>query len=304
MGDQAISGYYNDETTGALIERIISDCLFKTDCPDLVGEFIPVEKSNSADQKWQKIPEKIKVPFLGELSIKNLSLPILTVIIAGIDGFNPCAMWVLVFLISFLIGVKDKKRRWILGSVFIAASAVVYFLFMSAWLNLFLFLGFVFWVRIVIGLVALISGGYSLREFFVNKEAVCKIASGETKQKLFKKLKDVVEKRRLLLALIGIIAIAFAVNLIELACSAGLPAVYTQILTLSRLFQWQYYLYLLFYIFIFMLDDLIVFFAAMLTLQLVGAATKYTRISRLIGGIILLIVGLLLILRPEFLMFG
>ena len=104
-----------------------------------------------------------------------------------LDGFNPCAMWVLLFLISLLLGMENKKRMWILGSAFIVASASVYFLFMSAWLNLILFLGFVSWVKILIGFFALLGGIYSIKEFVFNKDSGCKVTGDETRQKIFEK---------------------------------------------------------------------------------------------------------------------
>ena len=124
------------------------------------------------------------------------------------------------------------------------------------------------------------------------------------KQKVFARLKAITQKEQLIFALIGIILLAFVVNLVELICSAGLPAIYTQILALTNLPSWQYYLYLIFYILIFMLDDLIIFFIAMTTLKAVGLNSKYSRFSQLIGGILMLLIGLLLIFKPEFLMFG
>jgi hypothetical protein len=98
--------------------------------------------------------------------------------------------------------------------------------------------------------------------------------------------------------------LAFTVNLVELVCSAGLPAIYTQVLALTDLPQWQYYAYLALYILIFMLDDLFVFGVAMMTLKATGVQTKYARYSRLIGGILMLIIGALLLFKPEWLMFG
>jgi hypothetical protein len=175
---------------------------------------------------------------------------------------------------------------------------------MAAWLNLILFLGLVIWVRLAIGFIALAGGGYNLKEFFINKEAVCKVTQGEKKKKVFEKIKSVTQMNSFWLALGGIILLAFAVNLVELICSAGLPAIYTQILALSNLPAWQYYLYIGLYIFVFMLDDLFVFFAAMITLEMTGITGKYARISKLIGGILMLIIGLLLIFKPEILMFG
>jgi thiol-disulfide isomerase/thioredoxin len=296
VGEHYFIGWYDEQASGPAIENAVQ-CVLQTGCRDVVNDL-------ESEQKKSPIPQKIKVPVLGEIETKNLSLPLFAVVMGGLDGFNPCAMWTLLFLISLLLGMENRKRMWILGSAFIAASAVVYFLFMAAWLNLLLIVGFIFWIRIIIGLVALGGGIYNLKEFFANKSAVCKVADGEKKQKVFEKLKVITQKKQFWLALGGIIILAAAVNLVELICSAGLPVVFTQVLTLSNLAKWQYYLYMLLYIFVFMLDDLIVFFAAMITLQMTGVTTKYTRFSHLIGGILMVIIGILLILKPAWLMFG
>jgi cytochrome c biogenesis protein CcdA len=118
------------------------------------------------------------------------------------------------------------------------------------------------------------------------------------------RIKSAIEHQSFLLAAAGIFLLGVAVNLVELFCSAGLPVVYTQVLTLSRLPLWQYYAYLALYIFVFMLDDLIVFVVSMLAFQHFGLTTRYKRFSNLVGGLVLLAVGFLLIFRPELLMFG
>lgn len=200
--------------------------------------------------------------------------------------------------------MKDRKRMWILGSAFIVTSASVYYLFLAAWLNLFLFIGFIFWVRIAIGTVALGAGFYNIRDYIVNKQGGCKVMGNEKRQKIFKRIRDITQKQHFLLALGGMIILAVMVNMIELVCSAGLPAIYTQILSLSQLPSWQYYLYLAFYVLIFMFDDLLIFFTAMITLRAVGIEGKYSRYSHLIGGILMSIIGILLIFKPELLMFG
>jgi len=193
---------------------------------------------------------------------------------------------------------------WIFGITFLAASAFVYFMFMAAWLHLFLFIGFVIWVRIAIGIVALWAGYYNLKEYFTNPAGGCKVTGEEKRRQIFDSLKKIIQEKNFLVGLVGLIALAFAVNMVELICSAGLPVVYTQILAAANLPIWLYYSYLLLYIFIFMLDDLIVFFVAMYTLQLTGISSKYSRASHLIGGAIMLLLGILLILKPEWLMFG
>jgi len=300
VGNKVINSYDSDETTGVALRQVILEYQ-EEGAPDLVGDII----AGRGTQKGEKtIPDEIDLPFFGTVKVKNLSLPVLTIVIAALDGFNPCAMWVLLFLISLLVNMANKKRMWILGVAFIGASALVYFLFLTAWLNLFLFLGFIFWVRIVVGVVAVASGVYHLREYWVNKDGTCKVTHGQKRQRIFEKLKRVTQMKSFWIALGGIILLAFAVNLVELVCSAGLPAVYTNVLSLSGLAVWQYYAYLLLYILIFMADDLLIFFIAMKTFQMTGLSHKYSRFSNLVGGIIILLLGVLLLIKPGWLMFG
>jgi len=326
VGKQSIVGFLSAETTGRQIERYVEKCI-AVGCEDVLGPLAGLNKpiappatppivepmEQGGDQARfeavglelvSQLPETLYLPLIGEVQTKHLSLPALTLVIGALDGFNPCAMWVLVFLIGLLLGVQNVKRRWLLGGTFIAASATVYFVFMATWLNLILFIGAILAVRIVIGLVAISGGIYSLREYTLKRDEACKVTAPDKRRRLFERLKAVSQEQRLWLALGGIVLLAFAVNLVELICSAGFPAVYTQVLALSRLPHWQYYLYLLLYVFIFMLDDLIVFTVAMVTLQVTGMTTKYSRWSHLIGGAIMVIIGLLLIFRPEWLMFG
>lgn len=315
VGDKVFVGFSEYITTKG-IEDQIKYCLANT-CPDSVSEIVglsvntdpPIIDPEEIVEENPKndtniIPGKLDVPIFGTIDTKNLSLPAFTIVLGALDGFNPCAMWTLLFLISLLLGMKDKKRRWILGTAFIVASAFVYFLFMAAWLNLILFLGFVVWIRVLISLVAIGGGSYNLKEFFTNKASGCKVTGGEKRQQVFEKLRNITQQKKFIFALIGIIILAFAVNLVELICSAGLPVVFTQVLAMSNLPKWQYYAYMVLYITIFMLDDLFVFFTAMITLEITGISTKYARISHLIGGILMLIIGVLLILKPELLMFG
>jgi glutaredoxin len=343
IGNDYFVGYLTDDTTGSQIISLIEKYKDGKD-PDILGNIInpdisptpestptvnqnlflspspnvpseisqsptPIstpskeELTNSKNDVLELVPEKIELPIFGTVDTKNLSLPVFTFTVALADGFNPCAMWVLLFLISLLLGMKNRLKMWVLGSAFIFASGLVYFLFLSAWLNLFLFLGFVTWARIIIGLFAIVMGIYQLRDFVMNKSG-CKVENDEKRKKIFEKLKSITQRRNFLLALLGIILLAFVVNLVELVCSAGLPAIYSQVLALSNLAPWQYYLYLLFYVFIFMIDDLFVFFIAMTTLKAVGIESKYSVYSRLVGGIVILIIGILMLFKPDLLTFG
>jgi len=315
IGDKSYVGFAEGITTKEIEARVV-ECSNKV-CDDAVSPIIHPETRLSPEPISQKetnqdvlnkpqkgLDKHINIPIFGSVELSTLSLPILTLVMALLDGFNPCAMWTLLFLISLLLGLKDRKRMWILGATFIITSSLVYFLFLAAWLNLFLFIGFVVWIRLLIGLIALSAGYYNLREYWQNQKGGCTVMGDEKRQKIFEKLRSITQKRQFIYAFSGIILLAIAVNLVELICSAGLPAIYTQVLSLANLPRWQYYMYLLFYIFIFMLDDLFVFFTAMITLQAVGIQSKYARYSHLIGGFLMLLIGLLLIFKPQWLLFG
>jgi cytochrome c biogenesis protein CcdA len=302
VGEQYVIGWLDEASTGALIVRAVAAAR-RTQAPDVVAR-LRAQPAPAMPGEKKTIPEKLPLPFFGEVEIKYLSLGLITLIIGLLDGFNPCAMWVLVFLINLLLGMEDRRKMWILGSAFIAASAIIYFLFMTAWLNFLIFVGFIIWVRIAIGLAALLAGCYNLREYFTNRAGVCQLTEGPTRRKRLEKIKAAIHSRKFWLALGGIILLAMAVNLVELICSAGFPVIYLQILSLTPMPFWQYYLYMALYIFMYMLDDLIIFVAAMVTLQLLGVGTRYKQASNLIGGVLMLILGILLIFRPEALMFG
>jgi thiol-disulfide isomerase/thioredoxin len=303
VGDAPLVGYGNDQTSGAVLRRMVGYCLANP-CPDTVAPLVGASGSGTGAAPPQRVAPSISVPLLGEIRPTDLSLPVLTIVLGALDGFNPCAMWVLVFLIGLLLGMQDRLRMWTLGAAFIAGTALVYLLFMAAWLNFLLFMGAVAWVRAAVGVVALGGGVYYLREYFRNPEAACPVTAPQARRRVFESLRKLATESRFWLALAGILALAFAVNLVELLCSAGIPAVYTQVLALSKLPDWQYYAYLALYILVFMLDDLFVFVVAMKTLQLTGVTGAYSRFSHLAGGVVLLAIGAALLLRPEWLMFG
>ncbi|MDP3964820.1 MAG: hypothetical protein Q8Q20_04175 [bacterium] len=309
IGGQYGVGYNTDESTGAAIEQRIQQCLEEV-CADPLAELLSgegeVTKKTPNTQYIGGTPDSIDVPFFGRVDVSTLSLPILTLVIAAIDGFNPCAMWALLFLISLLFRFGDRRRMWILGGAFIGVSGLVYFFFLAAWLNVFLFIGITRWLQITIALVALWAGYYHLRRFWESRQGlVCKVSDAPKRRKVFDRLRLIIERKNIWLALAGVVMLGAVVNLIELLCSAGLPAVYTSVLAQSGLTGWQYYGYLLLYILVFMLDDMIVFSVAMVTLRATGiGGGKYSRYASLIGGLVMLLIGVLLIVRPGWLMFG
>ena len=239
------------------------------------------------------------------IETKNLALPLVSILIGLVDGFNPCAMWVLLFLISMLIGMKDKKRMWSLGITFLVTSALIYLLFMIAWLNVATFLTSVSIVRLLLGLIALSGGIVNLYGYFKNRKTEgCTVVDDKKRNKIFDRIKRFTHEKNFFLAIIGVIAFAISVNIVELACSAGLPVMFIEILSINHLTIIEEVIYIGLYMLFFLLDDLVIFFIAMTTMQLTGFSTKYGKLSKVVGGILLLLIGLLLIFKPEWLMFN
>ena len=236
--------------------------------------------------------------------IKTVSLPFISLLIGFVDGFNPCAMWVLIFLISMLLGMQNKKKMWILGITFLVSSALVYLIFMLGLLRVANSTGNVF--KYVVALVALIGGSINLNSFrkSLKKDVGCQVTSKDSRKKTINKIKKIMEEKNFLIAILGIIALAFSVNLVELACSAGLPSLFIEILSVNNLSTFKYVLYIAIYILMFMIDDIIIFIIAMTTLKVTGISNKYTKYSHLVGGVIMLIIGLLMIFKMDWLMFN
>ena len=242
------------------------------------------------------------LPIFGEVNTKNLALPIIAVIMGSIDGFNPCAMWILIFLITMLIGIKDKKRMWILGISFIATSGIVYFLIMLAWLNIAVVAANIGIIRAIIGIVAIIGGLISLKGLFSKKEVGCEVTSDKKRKQIMAKIKKFTKEKSLIIAVLGVITLAVSVNLIELACSLGFPVMFGQILAINNVNIVERILYILIYILFFLIDDIIIFVIAATSFKVTAFSTRYSRYSKIIGGIILLIIGILMIFKPEWLM--
>ena len=273
----------------------------KGENPDVINGIVkPKAKKETTDKK----SSTFNIPILGKINVKEVSLPIIAIIIGIVDGFNPCAMWVLLFLISMLLGMKNKKRMWTLGLTFLFTSAFIYMLFMLSWLNIIVNIAMTIWLRNIIALLALGGGIFNLYSYYKSQKSGCIVVDDKKRSTIFKRIKKFTTEKSFWLALIGIIALAVSVNLIELACSAGLPVLFVQILAINDIGSMQAFFYTLLYILFFLIDDIIVFVIAMITLNVTGISTKYNKYSHLIGGIIMLIIGALLIFKPEWLMFN
>ena len=313
IGNKVFSGYDYENSKGRFKGAI--EYYSKYGYEDKVGEYIssiplPSYEVKDTDPDVDEyisnyISYKVKLPLIGEVKLKNLTLPLITVVIGLADGFNPCAMWVLLFLISMLIGMKDKKRMWILGSTFLLTSALIYLIFMMSWLNLANLLISVVWVRVIIAIVSLVGGIINLRGYIKHRKVSgCDVVDDKKRNKIITRIKKFTTEKNFWLAILGVIVLAISVNVVELACSAGLPVMFIEILSLNNLTAIEEIIYIVLYMLFFLLDDFVVFVIAMTTLSLTGVSSKYGNLSKLIGGILMLFIGLLLMFKPEWIMFN
>ncbi len=271
---------------------------------DSVGVEIESKISGKLDEITCEEDNYLLVPILGRVETDNISLPLFTVVLAGLDGFNPCAIWVLMFLLSLLIYSKSRKRILFIGGIFIATSGLIYFLFMAAWLNLFLFIGYTEIMRVIIALIALAFGAINLKDFFAFKKGLSLTIPDSVKPKLFKKMRDITTAEMSLGLVLTTVFLAVFVNLIELACTLGLPAIYTRILTLQNFPPIIYYLYLAVYNIIYVIPLAIIVGVFAYTMGGRKLSEKEGRILKLVSGALMLTLGLVMLFAPELLMFS
>lgn len=247
---------------------------------------------------------ELNIPLIGTISLKDMSIPVIAILIGLVDGFNPCAMWVLIFLITMLFDYPSKKKMWILGCTFLFTSAFIYFLFMISFLKVAMFINSINVLKLLIAVFALVFGGFNIYRYFKTKDVGCDVVDKNKRRRIINRIKNILSSKSFAFAIGGIILLAISVNLIELLCSMGLPVMFTEILAYNNITGVKNILYIILYIIFFLIDDLIVFFIAMKTLKITAISNKYSKYSHLVGGLIMIAIGLLMILKPEWLMFN
>lgn len=245
----------------------------------------------------------VSVPIFGELDVGRIGLPLFTIAIGLVDGFNPCAMWVLLFLLSILVNVRRRDRIVLIAGTFVVVSGVVYFLFMAAWLNVFLVAGYSRTIQIVLGVIALLVGGVHVKDFFALHRGPSLGIPESVKPAIYTRVRRIVQAENLPVALAATLLLAVLVNFVELLCTAGLPALYTQILSRYELSAASYTLYLVLYNVAYMADDAAVVAIAVITLGHRRLQEREGRWLKLLSGGFILVLGAILIFAPQALLF-
>ena len=312
IGDTVSQGYDTDEH-GQAIEKRLANCQNSASGCQSLENFLASTKTVDLIAAGESCTEDcdadldkytLDLWFIGPVDLTLLSLPALSILLGFLDGFNPCAMWVLITLLTLLINTHDMKKVWIIGGTFLFVSGAIYYLFIAAWLNVFLMIGYNFWVQKVIGIVAIGGGGFYLYEAFGKDPNQCNVSNLSARQKTIAKMKAIMQITQWPALILGVSVLAISVNMIELVCTAGLPAVFTQILAFNDLTHLARYGYIGLFILMYMIDDMVIFGIAIYTLHATGMTTKYRRFTLIFGGLLMYALGMLMIFAPEALTFG
>jgi len=312
IGDEVIVGFDKERIVDVLIKKFGPPQTEKTTD---TGEAEPMACSTEATScdstdVCKELSEKLdcEVPKQEESCKKylNYSWPIMSFVLGILDGFNPCAMWSLLILLGFLLPMQNKRRRWWIGGIFIGASFLIYFVALLTYLLGFesvsklIAMSIMQWLFRIVGLMALSAGIFALREA-KNQEIECKVQNADQKHKFASKIEDILSREKFILVLVGITGLAFSVNAVELLCSIAIPTTFTATLVSNNIPFWQQLLAITIYDIAYILDDVIVFSIAMWTMSLKVLSPRLVQVSHAIGGLLLVIIGILMIFKPEFL---
>ena len=291
IGDELIVGFDTPATTGARIRA------------SLTGASIPGAAGGStcgvAVESECKAPpqDMVDIPFIDrQASVEDIGLPLFTIVVGLLDGFNPCSMWVLILMISMLATLGDRRRMLAIAGTFVALQGLAYFAFMAAWLNLFLLAGISRFSEIAIALLAIAAGAIHLKDFVALGRGISLSIPAAAKPGIYARLRAILLAERLWPALAGTVVFAVLVQIVELLCTSGFPALYTRILTLHQFDKAAYYGYLLLYNLMYVLDDIVVLSIGVVTLSLRRLQEKEGRLLKLLAGLVMIGLGIYLLI--------
>jgi len=300
VGGQLIVGFSDEITTGQLIRGALTQAQIPQN-QDTSGS-CEAEQSLSCDAGAEistKAAQPFMLDFFGrKLSLDEAGLPMFTLAMGLLDGFNPCSLWVLILMISLLAPMNNRLRMIAIAGTFVAVEGLAYFIFMAAWLNLFLLIGLSRISEIVIAAIALLAGMINLKDFWFYGRGLSLSIPDSAKPDIYARMRRILHAENLTGALIGTVVLAILVQIVEFMCTSGFPALYTRILTLKHLDSMSYYSYLLLYNLAYMFDDVIILGIGVITLSQHRLQEKEGRWLKLISGLVMVGLGIYLIIAP------
>jgi glutaredoxin len=297
---QLLIGYSDATSSGQLIRDMLAQTPSLIKNSSSAGSCEADEQALSCEAgviPAKPAPQHFAINFLGHnLSLEAIGLPLFTIAMGLLDGFNPCSLWVLLLMIALLAPMKNRARMLAVAGTFVVVEGIAYFVFMAAWLNLFLLIGLSRLSEISIATIALIAGLINLKDFWRFGWGISLSIPNAAKPAIYERIRNILHAENITAAIIGAVVLAVLVQIVEFMCTSGFPALYTRILTLKQLDTVSYYGYLLLYNLAYMLDDLIILSIGVITLSQHRLQEKEGRWLKLISGLTMVGLGIYLLI--------
>lgn len=298
VGGQLIFGYSEEAST----DRLILGALQGRKAQAAAGSASAAEDTSCAAQENStckaEVPpaDAFEVNIFGRtITLDDVGLPAFTIAMGLLDGLNPCSMWVLILMISLLATLNDRKRMLAIAGTFVLVEGIAYFVFMAAWLNLFLLIGLSRASQLAIAAIAIAAGLINMKDFIAPGVGISLSIPDKSKPGIYTRIRNILQAKSLAAAIVGVIVLGLLVQVVEFLCTSGFPALFTRILTLRQLDTASYYGYLLLYNAAYMFDDVVVLAIGVTTLSNRRLQEKEGRWLKLISGLVMVGLGVYLI---------
>ena len=242
----------------------------------------------------------IRVPFFGEVDLLASPILLTTIIIATLDGFNPCSLFVLTFLLAIIVHSASRKRIVLVGLTFLAVTSAVYGFFMLGILNIMIYAGGLFWIRNIVAAAVIILGLISIKDYLFFKEGVSVMIPDSYKQKYYSQVRQIFYTKSVIPAMLATATMALGIALVELPCTAGFPFVWSSIVGNLDLSTSYFAVLFAVYLFLYLSVELIIFSLAVLRMRSLKMTEEQGRFLKLVAGSLMFILGLVLLVKPEY----
>jgi hypothetical protein len=304
IGDHYWEGY--SDQISREIEAAVKNCADNS-CPDRGIGVIPGLRSVQLENQiaapnqavQQSLSDTIDLPVIGTVHLETQSIWMSTALISFIDGVNPCSVWVLTMLLAITLHTGSRKKVLMIGLIFLTVTAGVYALFIAGLFTVFTIVNFVGWIQLVVALVALFFALVNIKDYFWYKEGISFTIPDRKKPGIYQRMRTLVDASQTFWGLAGAtVVLAAGVSLVEFSCTAGFPMIWTNLLVSQKITGVTFILLLLLYLFIYQLDEMVIFFSAVYTLKSSKLEEKHGRILKLIGGMLMLTLAVVMLVKP------
>jgi thiol-disulfide isomerase/thioredoxin len=305
MNDRYWVGY--SPAIGQDIEAAVKACLAEG-CADAGAGIMPGASTTrspaaaAGTSAASPVSDSLEIPLLGSVDLSHQPLLISTLLIAFVDGVNPCSVWVLTMLLALTLHTGSRRKVLAIGLIFLTVTAGIYALFIAGLFTMFTFVSFIGWIQVGVSLLALFFAAVNIKDYFWYKEGLSFTIADGQKPGLFQRIRKVMDASQSFWGLAGAtVAMSAGVSLVEFSCTAGFPVLWTNLLVSQKVTALTFILLLLVYMVIYQLDEMAIFFTAVFSLKASRLEEKQGRILKLVGGLLMLTLAVVMLVNPTWL---